>query len=128
MGADMTAMNATWIQHPGFYIREEMEERGWLQRDLAFILGVPEQAVNMILSGKRGLSSEMSLALSDAFDVDRDFFANLQQAYDLAHARQTDPKVAMRGSMQSQYPVREMARRGWIEPLSGIPLEDQLVA
>ena len=32
----------------------------------------------MILSGKRGLSSEMSLALSDAFDVDRDFFAKLQ--------------------------------------------------
>lgn len=127
MGADMTAANASWVQHPGFYIKEEMEERGWLQRDLAFILGVPEQAVNMILSGKRNISTEMALALADAFSTDRDFFAKLQQTYDLAHARKPDPKVAMRGSMQSQYPVREMARRGWVTPLSEIPLEDQLV-
>ena len=47
------ATNATWIKHPGFYLAEELEARGWSQRDLAFILGVPEQAVNMILNGKR---------------------------------------------------------------------------
>ena len=125
MGANMTATNASWVQHPGFYIKEEMEARGWLQRDLAFILGVPEQAVNMILSGKRGLSSEMALALSDAFDVDRDFFANLQQAYDLAHARQPIRRWQMRGSMQSHYPVREMVQRGWIQP-TGVDRWNQL--
>ena len=41
LGIQMTATNATWVKHPGFYIKEEMEERGWLQRDLAFVLGVP---------------------------------------------------------------------------------------
>ena len=81
----MIATNAPWVKHPGYYIREEMEAREWLQRDLAFILGVPEQSVNLILSGKRNLSPEMALALADAFDTDRDFFANLQQTYDLAH-------------------------------------------
>ena len=123
----MTATNATWVKHPGYYIREEMEAREWLQRDLAFILGVPEQSVNLILSGKRNLSPEMALALADAFDTDRDFFANLQQAYDLAHARQPDPKVAMRGNMQSRYPVREMVRRGWIAGRQDTPLEEQLM-
>ncbi len=83
----MTATNATWVKHPGFYIKEEMEERGWLQRDLAFVLGVPEQGVNMILSGKRNISPDMARALADAFDTDGDFFARLQLAYDMAHAR-----------------------------------------
>jgi HTH-type transcriptional regulator/antitoxin HigA len=124
----MTATNATWVKHPGYYIREEMEAREWLQRDLAFILGVPEQSVNLILSGRRNLSPEMALALADAFDTDREFFSNLQQAYDLAHARQPDPKVAMRGNMQSRYPVREMARRGWLAPTgAALSLEEQLM-
>jgi HTH-type transcriptional regulator / antitoxin HigA len=121
----MTATNATWIKHPGYYIREEMEAREWLQRDLAFILGVPEQSVNLLLAGKRNISPEMALALSAAFDVDREFFANLQKAYDLAHARTPDPKVALRGSMQTQYPVREMVRRGWLKASGDI--EEQLM-
>lgn len=123
----MEATNATWVKHPGYYIKEEMEEREWLQRDLAFILGVPEQGVNMILSGKRNISPDMALALADAFDTDRDFFANLQKAYDLAHARTPDPSVAVRGGMQSQYPVREMIRRGWIKSSDSTTLTMQLV-
>ena len=123
----MTPTNATWTKHPGFYIKEEMEAREWLQRDLAFILGVPEQAVNMILAGKRGISADMALALADAFDTDRDFFANLQKAYDLAHARTPDPSVALRGSMQSQYPVREMIKRGWITKVGNAHVRRVLV-
>src|SRR5882762_10544254 len=123
----MTTMNASWIKHPGHYLKEEMEERGWLQRDLAFILGCPEQAVNMILSGKRGISPEMAKALGEAFDVPAEFFANLQQAYDMAQARKPDPSVAARRTMQSAYPVREMIKRGWIEQSDTTMLETQLV-
>ena len=79
----MATASASWIMHPGSYIREEMEEREWSQRDLAFILGCSEQAINPILNGKRGISPEMAKALGEAFDVPAEFFANLQQAYDL---------------------------------------------
>lgn len=121
------ATNASWVKHPGYYIKEEMEAREWLQRDLAFILGIPEQAVNMILSGKRSISADMALALADAFDTDRDFFANLQKAHDLAHAKAPDPSVARRASMQSTYPVREMIKRGWLAATDATLLETQLV-
>ena len=80
---------ANWIMHPGFYIKEEMESRNWIQRDLAFIIGCSEQSLNSILSGKRGITPDMSKALSDAFDVPAEFFLNLQQMYDLAHGRNT---------------------------------------
>ena len=115
-----------WIQHPGAYIKEEMKARGWIQRDLAFILGAPQTAVNLILSGKRGISPDMAKALSDAFDVPPEFFANLQQAHDIARARSPYAGVQERRRMQEAFPVREMIQRGWIEQSDTTMLEEQL--
>src|SRR6266436_763171 len=125
-GANMATASANWTVHPGVFIKEEMEERGWSQRDLAFILGCSEQVINPILNGKRGISPEMAKALGEAFDVPAEFFANLQQAYDLAQARTPDPSVALRRKMQSTYPVREMIKRGWIEQSDATMLQIQL--
>src|SRR5205823_1144921 len=106
------AIRKNWAPHPGEFIREEIEARGWSQRDLAYILGCSEQALNMILSGKRGISPEMAKALGDAFDVPAELFLNLQKSYELAQARDPDPGVAKRARLQSRYPVREMIKRG----------------
>lgn len=114
------------VPHPGFYIREELEAREWSQRDLAYILATPEQAVNMIISGKRGISPEMAKALGDAFDVNPELFINLQRAYDMARAREPDPGVARRAKLQSRYPVREMIKRGWLEDTDAAMLEIQM--
>ena len=116
----------TDIQPPGYYMREELEARGWTQRDLAYILGVTDQAVNMVISGKRGISADMAKALGDAFDVPPDFFANLQKAYDLAQARDPDPGVARKAKLQSTYPVREMIKRGWLIDSNAALLEAQM--
>jgi len=59
----------SWIPHPGEYIKEELEARGWSQRDLAYILGCPEQSITLILNGKRGISMEMAKQLGDSFGV-----------------------------------------------------------
>lgn len=114
------------VPHPGYYIREELEAREWSQRDLAYILGTPEQAINLILSGKRGVSPEMAKALATAFDVHPELFANLQRAYDMARAREPDPGVARRARLQTAYPVREMIKRGWLEDTDAAMLEVQM--
>jgi HTH-type transcriptional regulator/antitoxin HigA len=124
---DMATTNASWIKHPGFYIAEELEARGWSQRDLAFILGVPEQTVNTILNGRRAVTPETAKALGDAFDINPETFANLQKAYDLAHARQPDPGIAVRAKLQNYFPVREMIRREWIRQSDPAMLESQLM-
>ena len=118
--------SATVPVPPGYFLREELEERGWSQRDLAFILGCPEQAVNMIISGKRGISPEMAKGLGEAFDVPAEFFANLQSIYDLAKARNPDPGVARRARLQDRYPVREMIKRGWLQETDATLLEIQM--
>jgi HTH-type transcriptional regulator/antitoxin HigA len=114
------------VPAPGQFIQEELDARGWTQRDLAFILGVEETALNKIIKGKTGISLEMSKALGTAFTVDADFFANLQKTYDLAHAPAVDPAIARRAVLQGKYPIREMIRRGWLQDMEVSGLEIQL--
>ena len=104
----------TDVPHPGEFIREELDARGWSQRDLAYILGVAEQAVNVIISGKRGISPEMAKSLGEAFNVSAEYFANLQKIYEMANARAPDPAIARRAKLQSVFPVREMIKREWL--------------
>jgi HTH-type transcriptional regulator/antitoxin HigA len=111
---------------PGMYIQEELDAREWSQRDLAFILGIEEAALNKIIKGKVGISIEMSKALAQAFDIDADFFSNLQKAYDLANSAAPDPAISRRALLQTKYPAREMIKRGWIKNLEVDLLEQQL--
>lgn len=108
------AMFNNFAVPPGVFIQEELEARGWSQTDLAYILGTQPQAVNQIISGKRGISAEMAKALGEAFGTSADLFANMQNAYDLARASDPDPAIARRGKVQAKYPLREMIKRGWI--------------
>ena len=117
----------TDIPHPGEFIREELEAREWSQRDLAYILGVPEQSVSVIVSGKRGISPEMAKALGDAFNVSAEYFANLQKTYEMSNARSPDPGVARCALLQSVFPVREMIRREWLVDTDINLLEVQLM-
>lgn len=112
---------------PGHFIKEELAARSWTQSDLAYILGCPAQAVNMIVSGKRGISPEMAKALGQAFDVPAEFFANLQKAFDLSRARDPDPGVGRRARLQSVFPIREMIKRGWLHEADPATLESQLM-
>jgi HTH-type transcriptional regulator/antitoxin HigA len=111
---------------PGHFIQEELDARGWAQRDLAFILGVEETALNKIIRGKTGISLEMSKALATAFGVDADFFANLQKTYDMAHVPAPDAAIARRAALQNEFPVREMIKRGWLANTDVSLLEIQL--
>lgn len=114
------------VPAPGYFIQEELDARGWSQRDLAYILGMDEPALNKLINGKHGISPDMAKQLGTAFDVDPEFFANLQKMHDMARAREPDPQIARRARLQSVYPVREMIRRGWFENTDADLLELQM--
>lgn len=116
----------TSIPAPGEFIREELAARDWSQRDLAYVLGVADKTVNMIVGGRSGISAEMAKRLGDAFDVPAEFFVNLQSAYDLARATAPDPSVSKKARLQGKFPVREMIRRGWLEDVETALLERQV--
>lgn len=114
------------VDHPGVFIGEEIEARNWTQRDLAFVLGKPEQLVSMIVSGKRNINAALAKELAAAFEVSPDLFLGLQQAYDKYVAAEPDASVSRRGRIVRNYPIREMIKRGWIEDAEPALLEHQL--
>ena len=114
-------------EHPGVFIKEELEARGWSQVDLAYILGMSVAQLNPILNGKNGVSPDMAVMLGDAFDVSPEFFANLQKLYELGQAKVPDAGVKKRASWVSKFPVREMIKRGWIDDTEADLLDLQMM-
>ena len=75
--------------HPGEILLEEfLKPMGISQVELARQMGVPIQRVNTLINGKRDMSAETALLLSDVFKNSPQFWMNLQVACDLYDARQ----------------------------------------
>src|SRR5262245_61878809 len=113
---------------PGDFIKEELEAREWTQTDLAEILGRPQRVVSEVINGKRAISPETAKGLGEAFGTGAQLWMNLESAYQLAQVKDQDDVVARRASLYSKAPVKEMLRRGWIEPSNSVDvLEKQIV-
>jgi HTH-type transcriptional regulator/antitoxin HigA len=65
--------------------------------------------------------------LGEAFDMQPEFFANLQKMYDLHKAKPVDPGVRTRAHWVSYFPVRDMIKRGWIENTEADLLDLQMM-
>jgi HTH-type transcriptional regulator/antitoxin HigA len=114
---------------PGEYIKDELEERGWTQLDLAEILGRPLQLVSEIILGKRGISPETARGLAEAFGTSAQLWLNLDAAWQLYNSRSAtpDPTIALRARIYSKVPIKELVKRGWIEYSSNPEVLEQRV-
>jgi len=103
---------------PGLFIKRGLDARGWTQTDLAEVLGRPVRLVNEAIQGKRGITPETAKGLAIAFGTSAQYWLNLESSYQLWKARQasTDDAVARRALLFMKAPIRDMLRRGWIEP------------
>lgn len=82
--------------HPGEIIRELcLEPLGLPVTQAAKALGVSRKTLSAILNGRAGISPEMAVRLSIAFDTSAESWLNQQSQYDLWHAEQhrSDLKV-----------------------------------
>ncbi len=117
--------------HPGEFVRDELEERGLTQTDLADITGLSRRLINGILAGTASITPAVALVLAEVFDTSAETWLNLQSLHDLAAARTAadddTPRrvavqekvpvrdVARRAAIYTKVPVRDVARRGWID-------------
>lgn len=62
---------------PGYFIREQMEIRGWVQEELADVLGISSKHLNSILQDKQSLSIEDAKKLSSTFNTSPQYWLNL---------------------------------------------------
>jgi antitoxin HigA-1 len=74
--------------HPGeFIIHVYLEEHGISGRELAEKLDVAASTLNRILKGTSGITPEMALRLSKTLGRSPESWLQMQQNYDLWHAR-----------------------------------------
>jgi addiction module HigA family antidote len=80
--------------HPGEVIRELcLEPLGLSVTDAAAALGVSRKTLSAILNGRAGISPEMAIRLSKAFDTTPESWLNQQMQYDLWQAIQRTGKI-----------------------------------
>lgn len=115
------------VDHPGTFIEEELDARGWAQADLAYILGMDVSQLNKLIKGATAITPDSAVALGDAFDMPPEFFMNLQKMFDLQKAKKADPGVKARAAWLTRFPVREMIKRGWIEDAEPALLDLQMM-
>ena len=83
--------------HPGEILRELcLEPLGLTITDAATGSGVSRKTLSSILNGRAGISPEMALRLSIAFDTTAESWLNQQTQYDLWVARQESPKMKVK--------------------------------
>jgi len=87
-------MNMHNPPHPGEVLRELcLEPLELTITDAAAALGISRKTLSAILNGRAGISPEMALRLSIAFDTTPESWLNQQSQYDLWVARQGSPKM-----------------------------------
>jgi len=75
--------------HPGtMLLKEFLEPLGLTQKEFAEKLGWTYARLNEIVNQRRGVSADSALSFADAFEMEPEFWLNLQRDWDLWHANQ----------------------------------------
>ena len=88
--------------HPGEILGDELKEIGLSAKTLADVIEVPPNRLYQILAGKRNVTADTALRLSQYFGMSADFWMNLQSAYELDLARQQVGKAIQRIPKRSE--------------------------
>ena len=80
--------------HPGEILKALcLEPLGVSVTDAAAALGVSRKKLSSILNGRAGISPEMAVRLSIAFDTSAESWLNQQTQFDLWHAEQSRKRL-----------------------------------
>ena len=83
--------------HPGEVLRELcLEPLGLTVTEAAAALGVSRKTLSALLNGRSGISPEMAIRLSKAFDTSAESWLKQQMHYDLWRAEQNLGDIEVR--------------------------------
>ena len=72
---------------PGNILKEELEVRGWTQKEFAEIIGRPPQAISEIINGKKSITAQTAVLFAAALDTSPELWLNLESSYRLQIAQ-----------------------------------------
>ena len=68
--------------HPGVFLKEELEARGWSQEHFAEITGYSLRTINFVICGRLSVSARMAAAFEKALGSSAEYWLRLQSLYD----------------------------------------------
>lgn len=74
--------NDTIAFHPGYYIKEIVEENGLTQEDFAKRLDTTPKNLSLLIRGEQSLSIDIAMKLSRMLGTSVNYWLNLQNSYD----------------------------------------------
>lgn len=99
-------MNMHNPPHPGEVLKEiYVAPLGLTITDIAKALGVTRQALSELLNCHTGISIEMSIRLSKAFDTSPELWLNLQNKHDLWEAGRKNSRLKVKLLYKAAKPV-----------------------
>lgn len=116
----MSDLTPAEVFHPGEFLRDELEARGWTQTEFAGLIRRSPRVVNEIIAGKRGISPGTAKLMAAAIGTTPQFWMNLDTAYQLSQAEAAPEHVAREARLRERFPIRELLRRGWVEPTEAV--------
>lgn len=104
------------VSPPGSTLLDLLEERQISQAELARRMGRPVKTVNEIARGKAAITPETALQLEVVLGASAEFWNARERDYRAFLVRSEQRKALSRhGGWAKQFPLRAMARLGWIE-------------
>jgi addiction module HigA family antidote len=74
--------------HPGAILKRELIKRGMKPIQLAETLHEHKQTISAILNERRGINTKLSIQLGQFFEIELDYFLQIQASYDVMHEMQ----------------------------------------
>ena len=105
---------------PGEYLRDELLARGWTQEEFAEIIGRSFKQVNELLSGRVTLTAPMAQVVAAALGTSAEVWLGLESAYRLSVAEPVSDEIQRRARLRTDFPVRDLQRRGWLPKTNDI--------
>ncbi len=107
---------------PGYFIKEQMDLRSWIQEDLAAVMGISVKHLNKILRNNQPLTIDMARLLGEIFDTSPQYWINIDTGYRLWLKQSKTPaevKADIKRLIYERMPVNDMIKKGWLKKTSG---------
>ena len=103
--------------HPGRYILDELEERGWTSEDLADKAKRSPSSLKRVLRGRAPVTKPLAKDLESVLGLSAGVMLRLQKSYQETIQRlESEPDIQADIALlrEGAIPWRELAKRGWI--------------
>ena len=101
---------------PGSTIREQLLDRGMMQKEFAVRMDLSEKHISRLITGQVELTYEVALRLESVLGIPAQFWNNLEAIYREKIVRiEEENEMIKELTLAKLFPYNEMALLGWVE-------------